>query len=187
MKHLAIEMDEGDDASNRQVYNSFWANSPACTTTQGSRYYASNARWSKEAWEGRDDKDVKLVQEHVIPVKVQMDYIKKAVKENRPPAEVSRFLNAIPMAIVTKAQDENLNKAGYRSEMPKDWEPEEHGLWHRYDEVELDHSGYQTYGELSDTPAKVRKPKKPKAKVVNKDADTNADGTCASCGQPMPS
>ena len=83
--------------------------------------------WSAEA--ARAGQEEKQIHDHAVPKKVLMEFL---LRMSRPtPEEVERFFESYCFgAVITKAEDDALNKLGLRSKMPSDWD----GIdpWARY-------------------------------------------------------
>jgi len=184
MAHMKIELGEHSSTIDRKIYNAVWADSPAVTTTQGRRPYNAEARWSPDAWEARNGKK-HLCQEHAVPVFVQLSYVRQAIHDARDPQEVAKFLCAMPVHIITQAENGDLNLAGLKKSMPIDWAPDADGFWARYDKAKIKHGEHKTFNELSGSPATVRR--LPKAPIVKSDADAHGTGVCYACGQSVSS
>jgi hypothetical protein len=87
--------------------------------------------WSKAALKFRGDPK-RLVHEHVIPKKI---VIKRLLKLSSPTAATASSVRQeldsyCKGAVITREEDASLNRLGFRSKMPSDWD--EKDLWARY-------------------------------------------------------
>lgn len=87
--------------------------------------------WSKKALEG-DRNPKKLIHEHAIPKKMLIGWLMNMKSPS--PEDINSLLSKYCIGVVvTKPEDQALNAAGLRSEMPDDWNKK--NPWARYEAV----------------------------------------------------
>jgi hypothetical protein len=84
--------------------------------------------WSKEAISS-NLKDKGLVHEHLVPRKIVREQL-LALPDKNPDAIRSFLDNILIGVVVTKGEDDELNKLGLRSIMPSDWDDKD--VWARH-------------------------------------------------------
>lgn len=142
----------------RRALETFWDEPRA--TVQGHRKRAGSALWSPDALQLAKDIQAgvreasewkTLVGEHVVPVKVQVEALRKAVEEGSPLEELLPLMEGT-MAVITAEEDKLLRAAGLTSSMPTAMEslaPK----WARYQAVGLEWEAFQAWPQEGLAPA----------------------------------
>ena len=88
--------------------------------------------WSAEA--ARQSQSDKLIHDHAVPKKVLMELL---FRVSRPTPEcIQQYFEAYCFgAVITKAEDDTLNRLGLRSKMPTNWDGKD--PWARYNAANI--------------------------------------------------
>ena len=81
-----------------------------------------------------ENKDSRLIKEHAIPIAYLFDLLAKEADLNTESVEAI-LLKYYKLGVLTKAEDDLLNKAKIRSKMPSNWDKE--NVFSRYDVIGL--------------------------------------------------
>lgn len=111
------------------------------------KVHAIGALWSPAALaHAKTQGSTDLVHEHVVPFTCQAEWLLEVVEKNpwTSREDIAVMLRRFPMAVITRDEDEVLNKAGYRQKMPRGWHVGD-DMWARYLAVGFDPTTYSLH------------------------------------------
>lgn len=94
----------------------FWWNVPRFDKVPKVRSkYPLTLKWSPAAWHGYSDPTVGLVIEHVVPLGI---IIQRLIDSSGDEVRIRSILNDIEFVVITKAEDAQITRAGWRTTTP---------------------------------------------------------------------
>lgn len=149
VEHIKVDLRLGRPVS-RNYYNT-WSDSKPLSIRVNGRYYPHNALWSPEAIDlllaGKASGA--LTKEHVVPYRVQLDYLLSAIEQGRNIMDMTTLMVLFPNAVIDGVADKLLNNAGLRQRMPDgiDWTTHPHRGFVRYSSVGIDISALRSIAD----------------------------------------
>lgn len=153
VEHIKVDLRLGRPVS-RNYYNT-WFDSKSLSIRVAGRYYPHNALWSPKAIDlllaGKASGA--LIKEHVVPYRVQLDYLLSAIEQGRDIVDITTLMVAFPNAVIDGVTDKLLNNAGLRQKMPDgiDWTTHAHRGFVRYSSVGIDISSLRSIADWKTT------------------------------------